>query len=179
MRIGFIFIAAAALVPVGLAVPCSAQSGCDDCNSTFTLNSSYTGGGTIDGTLTLDLATDMFTAADLTISGFPSYQDGTLTDIGQQGDVAGTYGVNIFSAGSPAGGDLFLALPTSTLDGYDGSAIVLPTDVSFSTDPILYKADAGTLAPATSVTPEPQSLLLLATGLLGLAGLMWRRFAAA
>ena len=179
MRIGFIFIAAAALVSVGLVVPCGAQSGCVDCTVPFTLNSSFTGGGTIDGTLTLNPATGMFTVADLTVSGFQGDENGTLTDVGEQGDVAGMYDVNVFSAGSLFGGDLLLALPTSTLDGYDGSGVGASTDVSFSAGQILFRADAGTLAPATSVTPEPASLMLLATGLLGLAGLMWRRFGAA
>ena len=161
------------LLSVGVAIPCAAQGGCDDCNATFTLNSSFTDGGTIDGTLTLDPATDMFTAADLTVSGFPSYQDGLLTVVGQQGEVAGVYGVNIFASGSPYG-DLFLSLPTATLAGYDGSAIAYPTDVAFSTNPQLYFGEPGTLEP-TSVTPEPSSWMLLATGLLGFAGLAWRK----
>jgi hypothetical protein len=144
--------------------------------TTFDLNSSYIFGGTIDGTLTLDTTTDLFSSADLTVAGFVGYQDGTLTNVGLQGEGIGEYGVNIFSSGSPFA-DLNLFLPTFTLAGYDGSPVVFPTNVTFLTFPNLYLAGTGTLEPA-SVTPEPGGLLLLATGLLGLAGLMWRRFAA-
>lgn len=163
------------VLSVGVAIPCAAQRGCDDCNATFTLNSSYTNGGTIDGTLTINDLTDTFTGADLTVSGFPSYQDLTLDAVGQQGEVAGVYGVNIFSSGTGSEGDLFLALPTSTLAGYDGSAIAYPTDVAFNTDPLLYFGESGTVAPV-SPTPEPGSWMLLGTGLVGLMGLGWRRF---
>jgi hypothetical protein len=148
-----------------------------DSYTTFDLNSSYIFGGTIDGTLTLDTTTDLFTSADLTVAGFVGYQDGTLANVGLQGEGIGEYGVNVFSSGSPFA-DLNLFLPELTLAGYDGSPIVFPTNVSFLTFPNLYFAGTGTLEPATSVTPEPGSLLLLATGLLGLAVLWRRQFAA-
>jgi hypothetical protein len=147
-----------------------------DSFSTFNLNSSYIGGGTIDGTLTLNTTTDLFSAADLTIAGFPFYQDGNISDVVTQGSIAGEYDVTILSSGSPFA-DLNLFLPTSTLVGYDGSAVVFPTDVAFLTAPNLYFAGSGTLEPGTSVAPEPASLLLLATGLLGFAMVWRRRFA--
>ena len=150
-----------------------------DSYTTFDLNSSYPflfgGAGTIDGTLTLDTTTDLFSSADLTVSGFPFYQDGTLSNIGLQGELFTEYGVNIFSTGTPFG-DLNLFLPITSLVGYDGSSIAFPTNVTFATIPNLYFAGSGTLEPA-SVTPEPASLLLLATGLLGFAVLWRRRFA--
>jgi hypothetical protein len=76
MRLRSIFVAAA-LLSVGRVIPCAAQTGCDDCTA-FNLASTFAGGGTIDGTLTLDAATDQFIGADLTLSGFPSADDGTL-----------------------------------------------------------------------------------------------------
>ncbi len=148
-----------------------------DSYTTFDLNSSYIGGGTIDGTLTLNTTTDLFSAANLTISGFPFYQDGKISDVVTQGTALGEYDVSILSSGSPFA-DLNLFLPTLTLAGYNGSPVVFPTDVAFLTFPNLYFSGSGTLEPGTSVTPEPGSLLLLATGLMGMAGLMWRRLAA-
>jgi hypothetical protein len=143
-----------------------------DSYSTFDLNSSYILGGTIDGTLTLDTTTNMFTSADLTVAGFVPWQDGTLDQVGLQGPSFFGYGVNVYSNGWPLG-DVNLFLGTGSLVGYDGSPIVFPTNVTFLTFPNLYFAGSGTLEPAP--TPEPGSLLLLATGLVGLAGFAWRK----
>jgi hypothetical protein len=166
-------LAVGALLSVGLALPCAAQSGCDDCTITFALNSVDSGSGTIDGTLTLDTATGLFSAADLTISDFPDpREDGALTVLGQQGVQDGEYFVNVLPAGSSFD-ELRLFLPTATLNGFDGSSVTDLSDVIVGGTSVI--PVSGTLE--TSVTPEPGSLLLLATGLMGLAGLMWRRFA--
>jgi PEP-CTERM motif len=160
------------LLIAGVLVSASLAARADN-YSTFDLNSSYILGGTIDGTLTLDTTTNMFTGADLTVAGFLPYQDGTLDQVGLQSPTLFGYGVNVFSTGSPFA-DVNLFLATITLAGYDGSPVVFPTNVTFLSFPSLYFAGSGTLEPA-SVTPEPNSLLLLATGLLGFAGLAWRK----
>lgn len=150
-----------------------------DSFTTYNLNSSYIFGGTIDGTLTLDTTTNLFTSAYLTIAGFVGYQNGTISDVSSQGASLGKYDVTVISNGSPYA-DLNLFLPTSTLAGYSGSAVVFPTDVLFATFPNIYFSGSGTLEPAsgTSVTPEPGSLMLLGTGLLGFAGVIRRKFVA-
>jgi hypothetical protein len=160
------------LLIAGVLVSASLAARADN-YSTFDLNSSYILGGTIDGTLTLDTTTNMFTGADLTVAGFLPYQDGTLDQVGLQSPTFFGYGVNVYSNGLPLG-DVNLFLATSNLVGYDGSPIVFPTNVTFLTFPNLYFAGSGSLEPA-SVTPEPNSLLLLATGLIGLAGFAWRK----
>jgi PEP-CTERM motif len=170
-------LAVGALLSVGLALPCAAQSGCEDCAATFALDSSFVDGGTIDGTLTLDTATDLFVGADLIASGFPHLSNFTITEIAQQGQSGGGEFVNIISADS-LNAELQLALPATTLAGFDGSPVV--SSALFIENTAVH--GSGSLEPMggnTSVTPEPGSLLLLATGLMGLAGLMWRRFAAA
>lgn len=150
-----------------------------DSFTTFDLNSSYIGGGTIDGTLTLDTTTDEFSSADLTVAGFPSYQDGTLSVVGAQGPGFLGYNVDVASVGSPHA-DASLYLQVDSLAGYEGGDLVFPTSVSFASFPDFYFEGSGTLEPVSgvSVTPEPASLILLSTGLLGFAGVLRRRFAA-
>lgn len=171
MRIGNV-LAVGALLAVGLALPCAAQSGCADCSGTFALNSTDSGSGTVDGTLTLNPVTGLFTAADLTIADFPNpSEDGALTVLGQQGVQNGEYFVNVLPAGSSVD-ELRLFLPTNTLNGFDGSSVTDLSEVIVGGTSVI--PVSGTLETA-SVTPEPGSLLLLATGLLGLAGFWWRR----
>ena len=160
------------LLIAGVLVSASLAARADNF-TTFDLNSSYILGGTIDGTLTLDTTTNMFTSADLTVAGFVPWQDGTLDQVGLQGPSVFGYGVNVYSNGFPFG-DVNLFLAATNLVGYDGSPIVFPTNVTFLSFPNFYFAGSGTLEPA-SVTPEPNSLLLLATGLIGLAGFAWRK----
>jgi hypothetical protein len=163
-------LAVGALMSVGLALPCAAQSGCEDCSITFALNSTDRGIGTIDGTLTLDTTTDLFNGADLTLSSSSIFPNGTFTIVGSQKTQGDGFLVDIDSHSVPEQLELFL--PAPTLAGYDGSSVSVSLDSAFN--------ESGSLEPmgGTSVTPEPGGLLLLATGLVGLAGLMWRRFAA-
>jgi len=178
MRLGSM-LAAAALLSVGVVIPCAAQSGCEDCTTQFTVNSAFLGGGAIDGALSLNNATDEFTISDLTIAGFPSEDDGTLLSIAGQGATGdASYEVVLNGAiGSDEEAVVDLYLPTDTLAGYDGSQISAQSSVKFvdvqTQSDTVYSLGSGSLA--TSVTPEPGCVLLLATGLLGLAGLSWRR----
>ena len=115
------------------------------------------------------------------VSGDDSVVNGDTTEIyGEDGDPTPTYEPDQF----------FLVLPTDSLVGYTGSAICsssLPcggTETIFGidegeypVDPTVFVATSGTLElpGADTATPEPSTIALLSTGLLGTATLLRRR----
>jgi hypothetical protein len=159
-----------------------------DTLSTFDLNATTVSGGSASGTVILDATTGLFTSADITV----------MTQGGQFlfNDVPVPNPVSSF--GSPTvtfwkdslNNEFYLSLPVSSLTGYSGgelcSALLycgnfmasFPSEFFANmTGPLSSDVvEVGTLTLATSAPPpEPSSMALLATGLLGAVHLTRRR----
>jgi hypothetical protein len=132
------------------------------------------------GTVQIDTTTGVVESIDLTS---PAVQSGdtfayTYYDAGEDGITEIAEG---YFPPEPANGEIeiIIYLPVNTLVGYDGGAICSldnPCDPT-SPHPVISfgnhsgEAVDGTLSP----TPEPSSLTLLATGVVGIAGVARRK----
>jgi hypothetical protein len=145
-----------------------------DTISTFNAVGSFDDGSTLSGTVTIDTTAGTITGEDLVVSS--PFSATFVDDIYGQGANGGEY---IFNSEAD-GAYLILPLATGSLVGYTGGGFEWAANAERgpSTHIQMTYLTSGDLEPeAPSVTPEPSSIALLGTGLLGIAGLVRRRFA--
>ena len=144
---------------------------------TLNVNGAFVSGTTLTGTLTLDTTTHLFSTANLTAAGV-NYTATFTNPPTSQGPGNGDFALVLVSQIQNQTATLDLFLPATSLTGYTGSPLCSTAlfcgaapdassiNVNFGLFSISEALASGTVGSST-VTPEPSTLALLGTGLLG------------
>jgi hypothetical protein len=123
------------------------------------------------GAMTVDVTTGIVTSIDIA---FPDLATFNTLDIARNS--GNEYNLVLLNGGAQDLAIVFTTATPGSLVGFSGGVITQGATVTLSTNDPNYAITSGTITSQTvAATPEPSSLVLAGTGILGFAGVVRRR----